>query len=114
MASDSHFIDTASDKNCEVPCPLELGSGEKFKINLMQQQSVKGVKCHITPQLFTNPTSQALYQKIMNDVMYKMFDHPDEQKIFRAALEGMHRNYPEILSGQEKNMFYCHNIIRIN
>ena len=39
--------------------------------------------------------------------MYNIFDNPEEQKIFRTALEGMNRNYPEILNGKEKNMFYC-------
>ena len=39
--------------------------------------------------------------------MMKIFDAEDEQKIFRKSLEGMKRNYPEILKGTEKNMFYC-------
>ncbi len=77
MAAAAHFIDAASDKNCATPCPLGLGSGEKFKKNLMQQQSLKGAKAHIMPQLFTDPTDQALYQKMMNDGMYKTFDHPE-------------------------------------
>ena len=44
---------------------------------------------------------------MLDDVMIKTFDSEDEQKIFRKSLEGMNLNYPEILKGQEKNMFYC-------
>ena len=39
--------------------------------------------------------------------MIKSFDAEDEQKVFRKSLEGMHTNYPEILNGEENNMFYC-------
>ena len=44
---------------------------------------------------------------MLEDVMVKHFDGEDEQKIFRKSLEGMKLNYPEILDGQENNMFYC-------
>merc|ERR1712038_1048212 len=39
--------------------------------------------------------------------MIKTFDSEDEQKVFRKSLEGMSSNYPKILTGQEKNMFYA-------
>lgn len=107
MATFSNPIDTASDGKCETACKLELGSSERFKSNLVEQQIIKASKAHITPQIFSDPKKQAFYCKLLNDVMMKTFDSPDEQKIFQAALEGMKRNYPDILSGKEKNMFFC-------
>ena len=106
MASSSHVIDPTSDKNCKSFCPLELGCGETFEKNLMHQQTVKASNAHAPPQIFSDPNDQALYSNMLNDVMYNIIDKPEEHKVFRAALEGMNRNYPEILNGQEKNMFY--------
>ena len=115
MASSSHVIDPTSDKNCKSFCPLELGCGETFEKNLMHQQTVKAFKAikqtvkksvNAPPQIFSDPNDQALYSNMLNDVMYNIIDKPEEHKVFRTALEGMNRNYPEILQGQEKNMFY--------
>ena len=106
MAASPHVFDAASDKNCKPFCPLELGSGEKFKQNLVNQQALNASKTQSPPQIFSDPNDQALYSEMLNDVMYKIIDNPDEHKVFRTALEGMNRNYPEILAGQEKNMFY--------
>ena len=104
MAASPHVIDAASDKNCK--CPLELGSGETFKQNLMNQQEVNASKTKSPLQIFSDPNDQELYSEMLNDVMYKTIDNPDEHNVFRTALEGMNLNYPEILTGQEKNMFY--------
>ena len=38
----------------------------------------------------------------MNDPIIK--DHPEDQSIFRAGLEGMNKNYPEILQGEQTNL----------
>ena len=107
MATLAHVHDVASDKNCENLCHMELGSGENFERNLVQQQAVKLAKSHLSPQIFSDPKQQALYGKMLDDVVYKTLDGPEEQRVFRAALSGMLQNYPEILSGSEQHMFYC-------
>ena len=43
----------------------------------------------------------------MNDIMFKIFNSPEEQTLLRTALEGMNKNYSEILNGMQKDMFYC-------
>ena len=97
----------ASDKNCEKGCRLQYGISEVFENILQQQQNVKTSKSHIQPQTFSDPKDQALYSHMLNDVMLKTFDGPEEQTVFKAALEGMNKNYPEILKGEEQNMFYA-------
>ena len=97
-----------SDKYCSKSCGLQYGISDAFnQIILQEQQKVKHSKLHIQPQTFDDPNDQNYYCHMLNDVMIKTFDSQDEQKIFRKSLEGMNLNYPEILKGQEKNMFYC-------
>ena len=62
---------------------------------------------HVTPHTFTDPKDLALYHALLDDVMINIFDDREEQKVFRAALEGMKCNYPDILGRKQKNMFYC-------
>ena len=96
-----------SEKNCETVCNLQYGISEVFNQKVMEQQKVKASKAHIKPKIFDDPTEQANYCHMMDDVILKTFDDPSEKKIFQKALEGMGTNYPEILQGTEKNMFYC-------
>ena len=107
MASPLPEYKDVSDKNCKNDCRLQYGVSEVFENILQQQQNVKTSKPHIQPQTFSDPKDQALYSHMLNDVMLKTFDGPEEQAIFKAALEGMNKNYPEILYGEERNMFYC-------
>ena len=88
-------------------CKLQYGLSEVFEQILQEQQNVKTSKSHIKPQIFTDPNDQKLYQHMLDDVMIKIFDSPEEQTVFRIALEGMQKNYSEILKGEEKNMFYA-------
>ena len=86
MAASPHVIDAASDKNCKSFCPLELGSGETFKQNLMHQQTVNASKTQPPPQIFSDPNDQALYSEMLKDVMYQTLDNPAEHKVFRLSL----------------------------
>ena len=43
----------------------------------------------------------------MKDSLFETFYDVSEKQIFRKALEEMGKNYPVILNGTEKNMFYC-------
>ena len=96
-----------SDKNCLSSCRLLYGLSEVFEQIVQEQQNVKASKSHINPQTFTDPNDQKTYQHMLDDVMIKTFDSPEEQVVFRAALEGMKGNYSEILKGTEQNMFYA-------
>ena len=96
-----------SDKNCSKSCGLQYGISDVFNQIVLQEQKVKLSKSHVQPKTFDDPNEQNYYCHMLDDVMIKTFDSQDEQKIFRKSLEGMNLNYPEILKGQEKNMFYC-------
>ena len=80
-----------SDKNCLKTCRLQYGVSEVFEQILQEQQKVKASKSHINPQIFTDPNDQKLYQHILDDVMIKTFNSPEEQTLFRTALEGMQK-----------------------
>ena len=100
-------LETGSDGHCKKSCGLQYGISEKFNQIVKEQQTIKTSKSHIQPETFDDPNDQKIYAHMLEDVMVKHFDGEDEQKIFRKSLEGMKLNYPEILEGQEKNMFYC-------
>ena len=107
MASSSSHKHILSDSNCEKSCRLQYGISESFNHILLEQQKIKASKSHIQSKIFDDPNDKNFYRHMLDDVMFKTFDDPTEQKIFRIALEGMNRNYPEILKGEERNMFYC-------
>ena len=107
MASPAPPLIDGSDKNCEISCNLHYGISKIFNQNVIKQQSIKASKGHIKPQIFDDPNEHSNYIHMMDDPMLKIFDAPSEKKIFRTALEGMNSNYPEILQGTEKHMFYC-------
>ena len=97
-----------SDKNCLNSCKLQYGISEVFEQIVLKQQSVKASYSTLPkPQIFSDPKDQKLYDPMLNDVMFKIFNNPAEQTVFRTALEGMNKNYPEILKGEEQNMFYA-------
>ena len=97
-----------SDKNCLNSCKLQYGISDIFEQIVLKQQSVKAsYSTHAKPQIFSDPKDQKLYEPMLNDVMFKIFNNPAEQTVFRTALEGMNKNYPEILKGEEQNMFLC-------
>ena len=98
---------TSSDSNCENNCRLNLGVSEVFNQIVLEKQKSKALKSHTEPQIFDDLKDDQLYKNMLKDVMYKIFDDPNDLKVFRTALEGMNMNYPEILSGEEKNLFYC-------
>ena len=96
-----------SDKNCLSTCRLQYGISEMFEQILQEKQKNKASKSQTQPKLFSDPTKQKIYSHMLNDQMLTIFNSPDEHVIFRTALEGMKRNYPEILKGLERNMFYA-------
>ena len=97
-----------SDKNCSKSCGLQYGISEVFNQNVIEQQTVRYSKFPSKmPQTFDDPNEQRYYRHMLEDVMLKSFNSDEEQKIFRKSLEGMKANYPEILEGQETNMFFC-------
>ena len=108
MASPITQHNNNSDKNCLHSCKLQYGISEVFEKIVLKQQSVKAAyNTKTKPQLFTDPKDQKVYDHMLNDVMFKIFASPEEQTIFRTALEGMNKNYPEILKGEQKHMFYA-------
>ena len=97
-----------SDKNCLSTCKLQYGISEEFDRILLEQQKIKSsFTTKSQPQTFSDPKDQQVYKHMLNDVIFKIFNSPEEQTILRASLEGMNKNYPEILKGEEQNMFYA-------
>ena len=63
--------DNASDENCKRMCRLKMGSGERFKKNLAQQQLYNATKSQIEiPDIFTEANDKLLYGNFLKDVMY--------------------------------------------
>ena len=96
-----------SDKFCERSCSLELGISEYFNEKLKELQLANALNSKKTVRIFDTSKEQAMFQSILNDPIMRALDHPVDQQIFRAALEGMERNQPEILRGQQNNIFMC-------
>ena len=92
-----------SDGNCKKTCGLQYGISEIFHQIVVEQQNIKASKAHIRPKTFDDPEDKRLYGHMLDDIR---FDSEEEQKIFRKSLSGMNSNYPEILNGKEKSMFY--------
>ena len=89
-------------------CKLQYGISEEFDRILLEQQKIKSsFTTKSQPQTFSDPKDQQVYKHMLNDVIFKIFNSPEEQTILRASLEGMNKNYPEILKGEEQNMFYA-------
>ena len=107
MASSSHPYEDSSDPKCPESCGLTYGLSDKFEHNIIEQQKIKASKAHIKSQIFHHPKEKEKYKHMMDDVILKAFDEESEKKIFRKSLDGMESNYPEILNGTEKHMFYC-------
>ena len=107
MCSNNSTIKPVLDTNCEKSCGLKYGISESFQRIVLEQQKIKGAKGHLKPQIFDDPKDQKSYSHMLDDIMIKIFDSKDEQRVFRKSLEGMRSNYPEILNGEEKNMFYA-------
>ena len=45
-----------------------------------------------------------MFAPIIKDIIFSVFTDPNEQKVFRNALLGMLRNYPEVLNDTKKTM----------
>lgn len=95
------------DRFCKISCGLELGASQKFENDVMEQQAIKVSKEKIVSNVFDDATKQRKFRPILNDVIIKTLNDPTDKEIFRAGLEGMERNYPEILSGEQKHLFMC-------
>ena len=111
MCSNTLPIKPMFDTNCENSCGLKYGIGESFERIVLEQQKINRAKGRFIPQIFGDPKDHMplyqLYSHMLNDIMIKIFDSEDEQRVFRKSLQGMHSNYPEIFNGEEKNMFYA-------
>jgi len=96
-----------TDKNCQVDCNLEMGISERFDGKLKEQESVRSSKANVNVATFEDTKKQAKFKSILQDPLVKALDHPEDQQIFRAGLEGMERNHPEILKGEQTNLVMC-------
>ena len=107
MTSSSKKIEKAYDTFCKTSCGLGVGISSKFETDVMKQQYVKESKKNIASTVFDDKEKQRMFRPILNDVIIKTLNDPSDQQIFRAGLEGMERNYPEILSGEQKHLLMC-------
>ena len=107
MASHSNPTVIGLDKHCAKSCNLKFGISDKFNENVFQQQKIKQSKAHIKPQMFDDQDEQTKFDHMMDDVLLKRFDDQSEKDILQKAYRGMEKNYPQILNGTEKYMFYC-------
>jgi hypothetical protein len=84
-----------------------LGISEYFNEKLKDLQLANALNSKKTVKIFDSSKEQGMFQSILNDPIMKSLDHPVDQQIFRTALEGMDRNQPEIVRGQQNNIFMC-------
>ena len=78
-----------TDKNCQTDCNLEMGISERFDGKLKEQESVRLSKPNVNVQTFEDTKIQEKFKSTLNDPLIKILDHPEDQQIFRAGLEGM-------------------------
>ena len=95
-----------SDRNRDLECGLGYGTSHVFEKNVCAQQKVKSAKLIKNQVMFSDPKDHKNYKRMLDDIMYKTFDGPEEQKLLKKSLEGMKRDYPDILSGNKRNMFF--------
>ena len=107
METTSKAIRKIYDINCKRGCGLGVGLSEKFEKNVKEQQETKISKTNIAVKIFDDPEKQRKFQPIINDVLFQLLNDPLDQQILRAGLEGMERNYPDILSGKQRHLFMC-------
>ena len=100
-------LEPTSDGNCKKECGLQYGVSNLFNQYLNTQHKNKLSTSLAQPQIFDDPNDQKNYGHMLKDDMVHRFNEEGEKNIFRKSFEGMKLNYPEILDGQEKNMFYC-------
>ena len=106
MTRPSKAILRLYDINCKQHCGLGVGISERFEKNLEDQRDIQKFHENITAKVFTKAQKRK-FQPILKDVLFQSLNDPSDQQIFRTGLEGMLRNYPKILSGEEKNLFMC-------
>ena len=91
------------DINCS--CVLEMGLCQRFRLYIAEQQDkIKKQGGLQALKLFTNAKEQQLFEPILKDVLWNIFNDPAERKIFMTALTGMKRNYLNILTGEKSTM----------
>ena len=96
----------ASDKFCKQSCGLMLGCSDAFKKYLDELQKLKSKQGNIPFKLFDEFEKQQKFQSILTDDIIKSLNlSAKDIQIFQKALEGMERNYSEILTGEKRHMF---------
>ena len=96
MKPSAKAIMKAYDNFCKRTCSLEVGISRKFENNIQEQHNGKSLHANNVPTIFDDPVKQRKFQSILDDVIIKTLNDPSDQQIFRTALEGMERNYPNM------------------
>ena len=102
------------DKYCKKSCSLRLGFSTEFENRIKSHQHGKSCIRNSTlhdentvTAVSDDPLQKIKFQSILNDPVFKSLNHPTDHDIFRVALQGMERNYPTILNGQQKHLMRC-------
>ena len=75
---------------------MNLGVSEVFYQIVLEKQKSNALKSHITPQIFDDLKDKQLYKNMLKDVMYKIFDDPNDLKVFRCAENKMQKHAQKI------------------
>ena len=105
--SSSNAIAKAYDTNCKPRCELKMGISERFEAKQKEPSTVKADNESMISDVFEDTHKQRQFQPILKDVIFKALNDTADQEIFRTGLQGMARNYPEILNGTQKHLFMC-------
>ena len=96
--------DITSDKNCLSSCGLRLGTDHNFEAQIIEQQDILDKKARKENDLGFVGKDYDRFLPILKDVILNIFTDPNEEKIFRKALHGMHAKFPDTLDGSKKTM----------
>ena len=95
-----------SDRFCKQSCGLMLGCSDAFKKYLDELKKLNQKQENIPFKLFDTLEKQQKFQSILTDDTIKTLSlSAKDIQIFQKALEGMERNYSEILTGEKRHMF---------
>lgn len=93
-----------SDRFCKQSCGLMLGCSDAFKKYLDELKKLNKKQENIAFKLFDTLEKQQKFQSILTDDIIKSLSlSAKDIQIFQKALEGMERNYSEILKVQYIN-----------
>ena len=93
-----------SDQNCASSCGLHLGADHNFESQITEQQDILDKKGRKVNPLGLTGKEYDRFLPVLKDVILNIFTDPNEEKIFKKALDGMFNKFPDTLDGSKKTL----------